>query len=103
MNHLKDLIKITDNITVDISGSSNGFFIDDPIVIHSAENNDFISLEWFLIKYFFRTQSVMWRKKGQQLIRVNDRVIDRIDLEVKENNEIKPFAMYFDITHVFGK
>ncbi len=103
MNQLKELIKITDNITVDISGSSDGFFIEDPIVIHSADNNDFISLEWFIVKYKFRTQRVLWRKKGQSLIRENGKIIDKIELEIKQNEEIYSIFIHFDITDVFGK
>ena len=103
MNLLKELIQITDHITVDISGSNDGFFIEDPIVIHSAENNDIVSLEWFILKYNFRTQNVLWRKKAQQLIRENNKVIDKIEIEIKQNEEIHSIFVHFDITEVFGK
>lgn len=103
--NLKELIKNDFGIDLPIKGGT-GNSIDNPIIIERTDFNDYISVEFDVLRYLGLIRKIEWKSTGQQLIFNNERNLDMIEIETKEitnqgtNTQIESY--YFDITECFG-
>lgn len=84
-----------------ISGGT-GKSEDDPIILHRAEPNDYIGLEYEILECLGIIREIEWQKTRQAHLVHNGRHLDRIDITfVKEHSTrktTKTESYYFDFT-----
>lgn len=106
MMTLKELLKNNFGMDLPISGGT-GNSIDNPIIIHKKGINDYVGTEHVILRCLGVGRNVEWKMIGQRLLSYNDRRIDQIKIETKQEtaNEIitQVENYYFDITECFGQ
>lgn len=102
---LKELIRQDFNVNLDISGGL-GNSIQNPVIIHRTEINDYLGTEHFILKCLGKGRKVEWKILGQELLNHNNKNIDKIKIETKEITEYEIITQienyYFDITECLG-
>ena len=102
---LKDLLEKDFGVKLPISGGF-GNSIDNAIIIHREEINDYVGTEHFILKCLGKGRRIEWKILGQELHNHNNKEIDKIKIETKEVTESKIITQienyYFDITECFG-
>ena len=98
---LKELLKSDFGVDLPISGGF-GNSIDNPIILHRTDLNDYVGTESFILKCLGKGRKIEWKLLGQELLNQNERNVDKIKIETKQstNNEIitQIENYYFDIT-----
>ena len=98
---LKEITLKCFGIELPISGGY-GNSIDTPIIIHREVPNDYVSVEYTLLKTIGIGRGIEWKMIRQTLMSHNDRMIDQLKIETKETTETKIITQienyYFDIT-----
>ena len=78
-----------------------GKSIDDAIIISDVDNHfDGINAEYRYIENSYGRRGVDWRMIRQELLNENQKVYDRILIQLTDQTEI---SLYFDLTEFFGK
>lgn len=102
---LKELLKEDFEVELPISGGF-GNSIDNPIIIHRTEINDYVGTEHLILKCLGKGRRIEWKILGQELLNDNSKQIDKIKIETKETTEFELITQienyYFDITDCFG-
>jgi hypothetical protein len=102
--NLRELLKADFDIDFPISGGT-GNSIDNPIIIHKVEPNDFVSLEYGILRCLGEGRGIEWKFHKQELLSHNDNRFDKISIEIKELTETEVITTvenyYFDITECF--
>ncbi len=104
--NLRALLKDDFGIDFPISGGT-GNSIDNPIIIHKAIPNDYVGVEYDIIKCIGIGRRIQWKTIGQALMTHNNKSIDQIKIEVTEKTETEIVTTienyYFDITQCMGE
>lgn len=102
---IKKLIKKDFGVELPISGGL-GNSIDNPIVIHRTELNDYVDTEYFILKCLGIGRRIKWKMINQALLSHNNKDIDRIKIETIEITETEIITSienyYFDISECIG-
>lgn len=102
MINLRELLKKDFKIDFPISGGT-GNSRDNPIVIDRTERNDYVSVEYGVIKCIAAGRQVEWKIVQQSLIHHNDRMLDQMKVQMTETtpDELRHSIenYYFDITN----
>jgi hypothetical protein len=102
---LKDLLEKDFGVALPISGGT-GNSIENAIIIHRVGINDYVGTEHFILKCLGKGRRIIWRFLGQELLSHNNKIIDKIKIETKEETESEIITQienyYFDITECFG-
>lgn len=102
---LKDLLEKDFGVELPISGGF-GNSIDNAIIIHKKEVNDYVGTEHFMLKCLGKGRRIEWKILGQELHIQNNKKIDKIKIETKQFTESEIITQienyYFDITECFG-
>lgn len=103
---LKELLKKEFNADLHISGGY-GKSIEEAIVIHKEEVEDYVGLEYFILECLEERSGLQWRRLGQSLLDEEGRKIDKISIETRQLPEgewqTKEEHYYFDITACYGQ
>lgn len=98
---LKEITFKCFGIKLPISGDY-GNSIDTPIIIHREVPNDYVSVEYTLLKTIGLGRGIEWKMIKQTLMSHNDLMIDQLKIEIKQTNETEIITQienyYFDIT-----
>ncbi len=104
--NLRTLLREDFGIDFPISGGT-GDSIDNPIIIHKAIPNDYVGVEYDILKCIGIGRKIEWKSIGQELLVPDDKYIDKIKIEVTEKTETEIITTienyYFDITECIGK
>ncbi|RAR75764.1 hypothetical protein [Flavobacterium aciduliphilum] len=104
MSTLKELIKTHFEEDLPISGGK-GNLIDNPIIIHKEIFNDYIGVEYFILKCLGEIRGISWKKIEQSLLFNNGRNIDKIKIETTFKTKTEVITQienyYFDITECY--
>ena len=102
---IRELIKEDFGVDLPISGKGNS--IDNPIVIHSGETNDYTGVEYAVLKYLGIGRRIKWKIIRQELLSHNGRMIDKIKIETVQTTETQIITQienyYFDITEFYDQ
>jgi hypothetical protein len=102
---LKYLLKSDFGVDLHISGGS-GNSIENPIVIHRTDLNDYTSTEHLILKCLGIRRKIEWKILEQLLISQDEKKFDKIRIETKEMTDSEIITQienyYFDITECFG-
>ena len=102
---LRQLIKSDFDIDFPISGGT-GNSHDNPIVIHKQVPNDYVSVEYGILRCLGIGRRIEWKVIQQSLIEHDGRKFDQLKIETKETTESEVVTQienyYFDITECFG-
>ena len=102
---LKELLKKDFGVELPISGDF-GNSIDNTIIIHRENINDYVGTEYFILKCLGIGRKIEWKSLGQELLSYNNRKIDKIKIETKKTTQFEIITQienyYFDITECFG-
>jgi hypothetical protein len=105
MQTLKEITKRFFDLDLPISGGF-GNSIEIPIIIHKTIPNDYVSIEYTLLRTIGIGRGIEWKMIQQSLLTHNDRMIDQLKIETKEITETEIITQienyYFDITECFG-
>lgn len=103
---LRSMLKKDFGVDLPISGGS-GNAITNPIVVHRQEPNDYVGVEYAILKFLGIGRGISWQMLTQELTHHNDRVIDKIRVEtvrLTAEEEVRTVeAYYFDITECYGR
>ena len=101
---LKDLLEKDFKVDLPISGGF-GNSIDNAIIIHRDEINDYVGTEYFILKCLGTGRRIEWKILGQELLMIDIKKIDKIKIETKQLTESEIITQienyYFDITDCF--
>lgn len=99
--NLRVLIKNDFGIDFPISGGT-GNSLNNPIIIHKVEPNDYVSVEYQILHCLGLGRRIEWKLLQQTLINQNNRKLDQLKIEVKEKTQTETITTienyYFDIT-----
>lgn len=102
---LKDLLEKDFKIDLPISGGY-GNSIENAIIIHRNEINDYVGTEHFILKCLGIGRRIEWIILGQELVSYDSKKVDKIKIETKQLTESEIITQienyYFDITDCFG-
>lgn len=102
---LKELLQLDFGVDLPISGGY-GNSIENPIIIHKAEINDYVGTEHFILNCLGKGRQIEWKFLKQELLNHNNKNIDKIKIETKEKTELEIITQienyYFDISDCFG-
>jgi hypothetical protein len=102
---LKDLLEKDFKIDLPISGGY-GNSIENAIIIHRNEINDYVGTEHFILKCLGIGRRIEWIILGQELVSYGSKKVDKIKIETKQLTESEIITQienyYFDITDCFG-
>lgn len=102
---LKDLLEQDFGQPLPISGG-DGNSIDNPIIIHRTPMNDYVGVEYYILKCLGIGRRIKWKMLGQMLLENDGKKIDQIKIETEELTETQVITTvenyYFDITECFG-
>jgi len=83
-----------------VSYKGTGESSDDPIIIGGVSNNmEAVRAEYSYLSQKFGVKGVDWNLLQQSLMGINDRMMDKMDIELSDGRKI---TLYFDITEHFG-
>lgn len=103
---LRELFQKDFGVDLPISGGT-GNSLDHAIIIHRMIPNDYAGTEYAILKYMGIGRGVTWKRLGQELIKHDGRVFDKLKIEVTETTEAEIITTienyYFDITECFAK
>lgn len=89
-----------------ISGGSGGS-PDAAIVIHYQVPNDYVGVEYGVLRCLGIGRRIEWKLIQQSLIEHNGRTLDQMKIETKETTETEIITQienyYFDVTECFGR
>lgn len=99
--NLRELLKSDFGVDFPISGGT-GNSRDDPIVVHRTHPNDYVGVEYGVIRFLCEGRGVTCNLVQQALILHNGRNIDQLKIETKEVTDTEIITQtenyYFDIT-----
>lgn len=102
--NLKKFLKADFGIDFPITGGT-GNSIDNPIILHKEEPNDYTSVEYEILRCLGEGRGVEWKLLKQELLFHNDKRFDKISIETKESTDTEVITTienyYFDITECF--
>lgn len=102
---LRELLKLDFGVDLSISGGF-GNSIDNPIIIHRTDINDYVGTEYFILKCLGNGRKIEWKVINQELISQNNKKVDKIKIETKQTTEFEIITQienyYFDISDCFG-
>ena len=102
---LKDLLEQDFGRPLPISGG-DGNSIDNPIIIHKTPMNDYVGVEYYILKCLGIGRRIKLKMLGQMLLEHDGKKIDQIKIETEELTETQVITTvenyYFDITECFG-
>lgn len=99
---LRALLKQDFKVDLPISGGT-GNAITNPIVLHRQVPNDYVGVEYAILKFLGIGRGISWQMVDQKLTHHEDRVIDKIRIEVTSKEYTRTEAYYFDITECYGR
>ena len=101
---LKELLEKDFGVELQISDGF-GNSIDNAIIVHIAEINDYVGTEHFILQCLGKGRQIELKILGQELLYYNDKKIDKIKIETKQVTESEIITQienyYFDITECF--
>ena len=101
---LRELIKKDFDTDLEISGGF-GNSIDNCISIHRTPMNDYVGIEYYILKCLGIGRRIEWKRIEQSLQFNNNKTIDKIKIETKQITETEIITQienyYFDITECF--
>lgn len=104
--NLRALLKADFDIDFPISGGSGGLR-ESPIVIHYHEPNDYVSVEYNILRCLGKGRGIEWKVIQQALLHIEGRSIDQLKIETKEITEHEVITQtenyYFDVTDCLGR
>lgn len=104
--NLRELLKADFGIDFPISGGA-GNSIDSPIIIHRQNPNDYVGVEYGILRCLGIGRRIEWEFIQQSLLDVDGRIIEQMKIETKETTETEIITQvenyYFDITECFGR
>ena len=102
--NLRELLKADFDLDFPISGGT-GNSRDNPIVIHRVEPNDYVSVEYGILRCLGIGRRIEWKVIHQSCFDHSGRTLDQLKIEIKENTENEVITTienyYFDITECF--
>jgi hypothetical protein len=102
--NLRKLLKADFEIDFPITGGT-GNSIDNPIIVHKKEPNDYTSVEYGILRCLGAGRGIEWKFVKQELISLDDKRFDKISIEIKELTDTEVITTienyYFDITECF--
>ena len=104
----KEVIKQYFDVELPIKGGGNGRTIESAIIIEKQfPNNDYTSVEFYILKLLGIGRNLEWRTIQQTLMHFESKKIDEIKIEIKrkKENEVETSieSYYFDITECLHK
>lgn len=104
--NLRELLKKDFGMDFPISGGL-GNSKESPIIIHYQKPNDYVGVEYGVLRCLGAGRKIEWKILDQALIDYNGREIDQIKIEAKKTTETEIITQvenyYFDITECFGR
>lgn len=103
---LRSLLKKDFDVDLPISGGT-GNAITNPIVVHREVPNDYVGVEYAILKFLGIGRGIGWKMLSQKLMHHENRVIDKVRIETvrttpaEEERTVE--AYYFDITECYGR
>lgn len=98
---LRKILRDDFDIDFPISGGT-GSSIDNPIVIHRQEPNDYTFVEYGVLRCLGVGRGIEWKLVRQGVMHHNGRTLDQLKIETKEVTETEIITQvenyYFDIT-----
>jgi len=102
---LREIVKQTFNVDLPIKGGIGNSIENSVIIERTTPLNDYVSVEYEVLKYIGLGREITWEVVKQELIINNNRKIDKLLVKVqgqKENNLGEQLVnYYFDITECF--
>lgn len=99
--NLKALLKQDFDIDFPISGGT-GDSRDNPIVIHRVEPNDYVSVEYGILRCLGMGRRIEWELVQQEVIHYGGKTLDQMKIRTKETTLSEIITQvenyYFDIT-----
>lgn len=106
MINLRELLKADFGMDFPISGGT-GNSKDSPIVIHYQEPNDYVGVEYGVLRCLGIGRRIEWKLIQQTLLNCDGRRIEQMKIETKETTATQIITQvenyYFDITECFGR
>lgn len=104
--NLRELLRTDFGTDFPISGGT-GDSRDAPIIIHYQQPNDYVGVEYGVLRCLGLGRRIEWELLQQSLIEYNGRKLEQMKIETKETTETDIITQvenyYFDITDCFGR
>ena len=104
--NLRELLKTDFGIDFPISGGT-GNSRDSPIIIHHQNPNDYVGVEYGILRCLGIGRRIEWKLIQQSLLNFDGRKIEQMKIETKQSIETDIITQvenyYFDITECFGR
>jgi hypothetical protein len=98
---LKELLKSDFGVDLPISGGF-GNSIDNPIIIHSTDLNDYVGTEKLILNCLGKGREIEWRILKQEILSHSEKKFDKIKIETIQTTDSEIITQienyYFDIT-----
>lgn len=103
---LRELLKADFGIDFPISGGT-GASMDSSIVIHYQMPNDYVAVEYGILRCLGIGRRIEWKLIQQTLLNRDGRKIEQMKIETKQTTATQIITQvenyYFDITECFGR
>jgi hypothetical protein len=104
--NLRELLKADFGIDFPISGGT-GNSRESPIIIHYQKPNDYVGVEYGILRCLGIGRRIEWKLIQQTLQNLDGRTIEQMKIETKQTIATEIITQienyYFDITECFGR